>query len=138
MISYSIFYFNAKVLKSCQNGDVKLEADGTPYFFWGNWAPICGHWFWDNQDGARLFCQKLGYKTGTQQGRGLGETYDVDAIRLGRCTTSLTSCSICSDKGVGNGCAACAAGQPVKFTITCEGETKETAKMSCKENSMSL
>merc|ERR1712039_1111068 len=32
--------------------------------FKGNWFPICGHWFWDNANGANLFCQKLGSQSG--------------------------------------------------------------------------
>ena len=30
----------------------------------GSWAPICGHWFWDNNYGARLFCRQLGFNDG--------------------------------------------------------------------------
>ena len=30
----------------------------------GKWTPICGHWFWDNNYGARLFCKQLGYNNG--------------------------------------------------------------------------
>ena len=33
-------------------------------FFNEQWVPICGHWFCDNDIGASLFCQKLGYDAG--------------------------------------------------------------------------
>ena len=34
----------------------------------GKWTPICGHWFWDNNYGASMFCRKLNpkYKQGSQ------------------------------------------------------------------------
>ena len=113
--------------------------DGTPEFFWrAEWSPICGHWFWDNQNGARSFCQKLGYINGTQSGRGLGHRYAKDAIRIGTCKTGehLESCSEgCNDKGVGNGkCAKCAAGEAVKITVTCDGHTTNTVSASCAGN----
>ena len=45
-------------ITACSDGDVKLEADGTPLIFWDKvWSPICGHYFWDNQYGAKKFCQ---------------------------------------------------------------------------------
>ena len=28
------------------------------------WHPICGHYFWNNNFGARLFCQELGFNDG--------------------------------------------------------------------------
>ena len=30
----------------------------------GKWRPICGHWFWDNNYGAKAFCKRLGYESG--------------------------------------------------------------------------
>ena len=28
------------------------------------WVPICGHWFWNNNIGATLFCQEMGFESG--------------------------------------------------------------------------
>ena len=28
------------------------------------WIPICAHWFWNDNNGATLFCQQLGYEIG--------------------------------------------------------------------------
>ena len=33
-------------------------------YFNNQWTPICGHWFWNNNIGATLFCQELGYNSG--------------------------------------------------------------------------
>ena len=34
--------------------------------FWDDaWVPICGNGFWNNSVGSTLFCQKLGYESGT-------------------------------------------------------------------------
>ena len=39
--------------------------DGFPEILVDNgWHPICGHWFWNNNFGARLFCQELGFNDG--------------------------------------------------------------------------
>ena len=123
------------------NGDVKLEKDGTPKFFWSSeWSPICGHWFWNNHYGAKSFCNKLGYTNGKQYGYGADQTYSEDAIRIGLCSDgqNLESCGgSCNDKGVGNGCVKCAAGEKVKITIRCEGHDQIT-ESSCKGNDETL
>ena len=31
----------------------------------GQWGTVCGHWFWDSNDGANIVCKKLGYAGGT-------------------------------------------------------------------------
>ena len=50
----------------CENGDVKLDSDDIPMIFWdGKWSRICGHYFWDNNIGATMFCKKLNYDSGT-------------------------------------------------------------------------
>ena len=102
-------------------------------------SPICGHYFWNNQNGAKSFCQKLGYIGGTQIGLGLGKTYSEDAIRVGGCKPGedLESCSSkCNDKELGNvneaGCKSCAAGRPVKISITCEGHIQNTKASTCR------
>ena len=118
----------------CNDGDVKLEANGTPKFFWsGKWSPICGHWFWNNQEGSKSFCKKLGYGGGTLT-KSAG-TYLDDAIALGQCNVNedLESCSVgCNDKTIGNGCIDCRAGEKVSIMITCDGLDAGTSDSSCK------
>ena len=131
--AFSSFYKLSEQV--CMNGDVKLEKDGTPKLFWNSkWSPICGHYFWNNHYGATSFCKKLGYSNGKQYGHSSGQTYSEDAIRIGLCSEgqNLENCDGgCNDKGVGNGCANCAAGEKIKLTIRCEGHDQNT-KTSCK------
>ena len=43
-----------------EDGNVRLIEDKYPEVFWnGKWSPICGPYFWDNDFGASLFCQRL-------------------------------------------------------------------------------
>ena len=118
---------------SVSDACVKVEADGTPKVFWANaWRPICGHWFWDNNNGAKSVCQRIGYSNGV-----LSRTngaYFEDAIRLGRCNSNedLLSCSSgCRDKGIGNGCSSCGRGNRVAIRIYCSGMVAGTEINSC-------
>ena len=121
------------------NGDVKLVDDGTPLIYWGNqWMPICGHYFWNNQDGAKLFCQKMGYHSGKMERRS-GEKYSMDSFRVGQCNDgdNWESCSGgCNDYQGGDACSnnkngKCDQNQEVKITIECSGG-ESTATTSCR------
>ena len=122
-------------LFSVSDGCVKVEADGTPKVFWDNkWSPICGHWFWDNNNGAKSVCQRLGYSGGEVEKA--NDAYAEDAIGLGRCdyNEDFLSCSIgCGDKGIGNknGCPGCSAGNRVAIRIHCSGMVAGTEINSC-------
>ena len=124
-----LIYESFSVSGSC----VKLEADGTPNVFWENkWRPICGHWFWDNNNGAKSFCQRLGYSDGVLERT--NSAYTEDAIRLGRCNSDedFLSCSIgCNDKGIGDGCQRCSAGNIVGIKISCSGMVAGTESTLC-------
>ena len=107
-----------------------LEEDGTPIVFWNNqWMPICGHYFWNNQIGAKLFCKKMGFQSGRFSGRGSGEFYGGNSFRIGQCEQGDTwgSCSGgCNDYQRGGSCsdnvnATCDDSQAVKITINCSG-----------------
>ena len=53
-------------------GSVRLgDMDIAEVFFNHQWVPICGHWFWDNDEGANLFCQELGFEAGNIRRRKL-------------------------------------------------------------------
>lgn len=110
--------------KTCTDGALALEEDGTPKMYWnGKWSPICGHWFWDNHLGARTFCKKLGFSTGKYER--LNKPYSDDALLVGRCRKGepLTKCTgKCNNKYVGNGrCGKCKRGEKVAIKITCAG-----------------
>ena len=106
--------------------------------------PICGHYFWDNQEGAKLFCQKMGYHSGTFSGRGSGQKYSMDSFRIGKCNDgdNWESCSGgCNDYQGGGACsnnnhAKCDQTQGVKITIECSGGVS-TARTSFRGTQMS-
>ena len=107
--------------------------------YWrGKWSPICGHYFWNNHVGASLFCQKLGYTNGTHVGKGSGQSYAVDTFKVGQCDAHNTwkNCTGgCNDDTIGGMCvgnnnADCSAGQPVKITLACVGNSSQAT--SCK------
>ena len=125
----------------CRNGDVKLDADRTPWIFWrGEWEPICGHWFWDNQEGARLFCQKLGYEDGTVERK--NDVYSRDSFMIGKCNAGDVwgNClGGCNEYQKGNVCSGrgerCTSSEPVKISISCNGWNGKI-RTSCGGNSL--
>ena len=52
-------------------------------YFDGKWVPICGHWFWNNNIGANLFCQEFGFESGTLKNTHL--TLPNDGLIIGKC-----------------------------------------------------
>ena len=84
-----------------------MESDGTPFVFWNNlWSPICGTWFWDNNNGATKFCEKLGYDSGTVKRK--SRKYDVKSFKIGKCNVNdqWDDCSGgCNDYSLGGNCA---------------------------------
>merc|ERR1719272_2286609 len=69
--------------KVCAAGDVKLEAMQPYTYFESKWYPICGHNFWDNNDGATTVCNKLGYARGIR--KKTKTTFKVNAMQVGAC-----------------------------------------------------
>ena len=112
-----------------KGGAVRLQNGKDPEIFWnGKWAPICGHFFWDNNNGAKLFCQKMGFTYGKVKGQGSQSLLTDDAIRIGGCSDSdnqLFGCTGgCNDLKVGGHCtnndgAVCTKGQSTKVEIEC-------------------
>ena len=127
----------------CSHGDVWLKEalwtteetlEGTPFIFSNfTWSPICGHYFWDNENGANLFCKKLGFVNGTVYPKKYPPsthnfTYSQDALRVGKCNSrdmSIAWCNGgCNDYKSGGRCfddeeAHCDQGQKVGIKITC-------------------
>ena len=120
-----------------------LKDGNMPMVYWNStWAPICGHYFWDNNYGADIFCQKLGYTNGTVTPKKTdphSKIYIEDSLRVGKCYSRngrLTSCSGgCNDWRTGGACyendsANCTAGQKVAITINCYGGSLTNVKQS--------
>ena len=93
----------------------------------GQWYPICGHWFWNNGIGANLFCQQLGYNSGTIRSESTSASRQValpsDGIRVGKCNegdTWLSCTGGCNDLSVGGDhCSDCQAGAMAGLKIDC-------------------
>ena len=95
-------------------------------YYDGEWHPICGHYFWNNNNGAAAVCKKLGYAVGF-----LGKTnakYAKDAMPVGGCANSgqaLTSCTGGANAwGIfdyNRGGSLCTKGQSVGITVRCAG-----------------
>ena len=126
-------------ISACGNGDVKLEDDGTPLVLWEDvWSPICGHYFWDNQVGASIFCSKLGYEHGEQSHD--GNSYSTDGFRIGKCEEGddLASCTGgCNDYELGGQCSnswsggECMQSEPMAMTISCSQPSALVFNPSC-------
>ena len=136
---WNIPYVISQIL-ACTNGEVKLEEDGTPLVLWDDrWSPICGHFFWDNQVGASMFCSKLGYGQGEQSGS--GKSYSSDAFRIGKCEEGddwNSHCTGgCNDYELGGTCgnsmfgSSCATDDNVGITITCSQPSNVVFNPSC-------
>ena len=108
--------------------DVRLKDGKFPEVFLnGIWSPICGHWFWDTDFGANLFCQRLTSDPAStgQVIRRWDKRLEKDAIRIGNCLSNdqWLSCSGgCNDLGTGKRCNnidTCGAKQPASIEIKC-------------------
>ena len=115
-------------LTNAARGDVRLKDEKFPEVFLnGIWSPICGHWFWDNDYGAKLFCQTL-TSNPDSTGKIIRRTdkpLESDGIRIGKCLINdqWLSCSGgCNDLGTGQGCNNidnCGADSPASIEIQC-------------------
>jgi len=92
------------------------------------YKPICGHFFWNNNNGADLFCQKLNYKRPYGQIISKFDTLQDDAVQIGECRSRdrWFYCSgSCNSKQVGAVCKAgaidgyCNRGSSGGFQIRC-------------------
>ena len=94
-------------------------------WFNGKWVPICGHWFWENNIGADLFCQQLGFKSGIHKGRGTLQL-PSDGLRVGKCNPgdsflkcTHNDCNQMTPGGYCNNGGNCHKGQKAAITIDC-------------------
>ena len=101
---------------------VKLVDTYYPYVKIGStWKPICGHYFWDNDIGAAIFCKKLGYPEGgvlVEEGK----PYKEDALYVGRCESeNITNLEDGCTKQQKNS-SECETGNPVSVKVICKGK----------------
>ena len=92
--------------------------------FQGNYYPICGHYFWDNDFGAQTVCEALGFKHG--QVRVTGTSYNKDAMPVGKCNSgeSLDKCTA-GGNAFGNldtNNGWCNKGQEIGVEVACVNE----------------
>jgi hypothetical protein len=111
----------------CPVAAVQAGKDIVPEVFWKNkWMPICGHAFWDSNNGATTICKQLGFTTGLLQALKNGkEVFDTDAQFVGNCPAGTRLDACIRD---GNPAAAhdnCKAGQDVGVTIKCGSRSLE-------------
>lgn len=79
-------------MSECKDGDVAVSKNSPlaagvemwpEVFFDGKFHPICGHYFWDNNHGAKMFCKKLGFSYGGRMHR--RNKFEVDSMPVGKC-----------------------------------------------------
>jgi hypothetical protein len=85
----------------------------------GHWVPICGHFFWDNDEGATTFCKKLGYAAGIRHHT--RQTFEVDSFEIGECGAgeALNACTL--DNNYRSFTNWCSAGNAIGVEIECTG-----------------
>ena len=120
------------------NFDVAFDHANDPkVYYGGRFVRICGDHFWDNNNGANVFCQQLGYEAGTiVKSSGVARNGE-DALYVGECPSSAKSLSDC--KGDPNAAGVksikkhedCTASVP--FAIQCTGVLpgRETRTSTC-------
>merc|ERR1719291_446774 len=141
----------ATTVAACSDGDVMVGDESgnqlsaiaanekfVPYVCYnGEFYRICGHFFWDNDDGATTVCKALGFNSGKRPDSGdrsLG--LSEDAMPVGTCKAgeSLDKCTgspgfnAWGDFGNHNGW--CKAGQNAGFRMYCDSGSGSTSSSS--------
>merc|ERR1719422_1033998 len=121
-----------KEAAACIDGDVKVEGNNVvagsayqPYVFYQSaWYPICGHWFWNNNNGATAVCKKLGFAEGTVT-RDESTSFQTEAMQIGMCRSGeqIIGCTGgCNEWGVlPASCISCSPGTGIGVKVTCHG-----------------
>ena len=95
----------------------------------GRLVPICGHYFWENNNGARLFCKMLG-KGGGNVNKNQDIELTEDAYYAGTCSSADKNITKCSAGGnhhtLGGteflGGSSCNKGSKAAISIGCYGK----------------
>jgi hypothetical protein len=141
---------NAPAVGTCADGDVQPAGGATvtqneqfypEVMYNGEWWPLCGHYFWDDNDGATTMCQQLGFTSGYRTDT--RTHFDKDSMPVGRCSAGqpITACTQGGNgwgdfSYNGNWCAqgATYGGNGIGVTITCTGGV-ESSSGSCADES---
>merc|ERR1712113_901447 len=112
-----------KALVRAQNGK-KIKAGQAFYpevLYNGKYYPICGHYFWDNHEGAKIICKSVGMKGGKQ--KRTSKKFNKDSMPIGKCNAgqALDKCT-----GGGNAWGKfnhrggwCSKGKNIGVQVTC-------------------
>ena len=116
----------------CVDGGVRAEGGSAivrgqafypEVFHGGTWHPICGHYYWDDDEGASAVCRALGFERGTRQitrRRSPGDAMPVGRCRAGEALTACTAGGNAWGRLSYRG-SYCATGQRVGVQVTCRG-----------------
>ena len=118
--------FTTKIYSNTDSYKVRLNNNELAEIYQNEkWMPICGHWFWDNNKGASLFCQQLGYKIGIVKQESIARQVPLpdDGFRIGECKTNdiWGQCTGgCNDQTIGGThCSDCRSGAMAGLKIEC-------------------
>ena len=141
-----------------ENRSVRLAGTNqiAEVFYNGQWSPICGHWFWNNNVGASLFCKEAGYDSGaikrdmSSNAQNLAQKtirfeLESDGLRIGQCNLGdnwLQCSGTCNDLEIGGNCAdnngnnvgSCRQGKNAAVSIDCFKRGRDW----CKKNRLGL
>ena len=103
------------------------EAFVPEVLYGGKYYPICGHYFWDNDNGATTVCKALGFISGARIRT--DTVYEADAMPVGECKSgeALNRCTgggnAWGDFGFEGGkCKKYNKGSPVGVQVICKGK----------------
>ena len=106
-----------------------IEGDIAKICYNDRLVPICGHYFWENNNGARLFCKMLG-KGGGRVNKNQDIELTEDAYYAGMCSSTDQHITECSSAGnhhsLGGaemfGSSSCNKGSKAAIYIECGGK----------------
>ena len=112
--------------------------DNIPKIFWkGKFIHICGDRIWDNNNGASIFCKKLGYQTGvirTFPGQG---NSTMPSLNVGTCAEGDTDLSACTggyNKYTVENNSKCTSGNTYKINCSSDGDSPKNDSCEGKGN----
>ena len=115
---------------TCHGTKLSSYPSGNPYIYIEDaWRPICGHYFWDNDNGCDTICTNLGYDSGTTSSSSSGQTYDEDAYSVGKCEEdeNIFYCTGAQNFYDTEPLTGCTSGNPISVTCTCSGNNGGSA-----------
>jgi hypothetical protein len=143
-VALPIATVGTKPTAQCKDGDVRV-APGTKFGagldlypevnYQGKWYPVCGHYFWDSNEGATTFCKALGFAKGVRGKR--GAKFTVDAMPVGKCKAGQTfnKCTLGGNAWgnfnfLGGGCKK---GHGIGQAVRCIGGQSTSCVGTCKD-----